>query len=142
MTNINPLRSFGYRYFEDIAVHRLGRINRSQWAIGLVVVVFGAVFAGPPAQASNTVATIQSVLLLSGANLVYVYPTGGVINEASCGGSNGSYYSFSMSRTMGNAYLAALLAAQARGATVTFYGTGGCTDQSVSETLDYFTVGP
>jgi hypothetical protein len=37
-------------------------------------------------------------------------------------------------------YLSALLAAQARGATVTLYGKGQCLDQSVSETLNFLTV--
>jgi hypothetical protein len=117
-----------------------GRGKRIRYSIALVALIFVAAFSAPCARASNTVATIQNILLLDGANLVYVYPAGGITNGASCGGSNGSYYSFSMSRTMGNAYLAALLAAQARGATVTFYGTGTCVDQSVSETLAYFAV--
>ena len=37
-------------------------------------------------------------------------------------------------------YLAALIAAQARGATVSFWGKGVCTDQSYSETLDYIRI--
>jgi hypothetical protein len=43
-------------------------------------------------------------------------------------------------QTRASAYLAALLAAQARGAVVEIWGTGACTDQSTSETLDYFGV--
>jgi hypothetical protein len=33
-----------------------------------------------------------------------------------------------------------MLAAQAQGAVVAFYGTGTCTDKSVSETLAYFSI--
>ena len=90
--------------------------------------------------AGTTLATIDSILLFDGGNLVYVYPTGGVMDAPACHGSNGNYYSFSTSRSMAKEYLAALLAAQARGASVTFRGKGACLDQSVSETLDYFSV--
>jgi hypothetical protein len=91
------------------------------------------------AQASGTAATIAQVLVFSAGNLVYVYPTGGINGAPACGAAV-AYYSFSYSRPMASAYLAALLAAQARGATVEIWGTATCTDQSISETLDYFRV--
>ena len=72
---------------------------------------------------------------------MYVYPVGGVLNPPGCHGSNGSYYSFSLARPRAKEYLAGLLVAQSQGATVSFYGTGTCTDQSVSETLAYYSIG-
>ena len=93
------------------------------------------------ANASNTSATIAQILFCGDCNLVYVYPTGGVQSAAPCQGTNGSYYSFAMTHTMAKEFVAALLAAQARGATVLIVGTGDCRDQpNVSETIAYFTV--
>lgn len=92
------------------------------------------------AHAGQTTATIDRILLYDGGMLVYIYPTGGVVGAPGCHGSNGNYYSYSMSRPMAKEYLAALMAAQVRGVMVTFYGKGACLDQSVSETLDYFSV--
>jgi hypothetical protein len=85
-------------------------------------------------------ARIERILIFEGGNLVYVYPVGGVVNPPACHGSNGSYYSFSLNRPRAKEYLAGMLAAQAQGATVSFYGTGTCEDQSVSETLAYFSI--
>lgn len=92
------------------------------------------------AHAGNAYTMIDRILLYDGGMLVYVYPRGGVPNPPSCHGSNGDYYSFSMTRPMAKEYLATLLSAQARGATVFFRGSDACTDQSVSETLMYFWV--
>ena len=92
------------------------------------------------AGASALTARIQSILIFEGGNLVYVYPVGGVVGAPPCHGSNGNYYSFSLNRPRAKEYLAGLLAAQAQGAQVTFWGTNTCTDQSVSETLSYFSV--
>ena len=92
------------------------------------------------AVAGITTAKIASILLFEDGALVYVYPEGGVKNPPACHGSNGNCYSFSISRPMGREYLAALLTAQARGATVDFWGKATCIDQSVSETLGYFNV--
>jgi hypothetical protein len=41
---------------------------------------------------------------------------------------------------MAKQYLATLLLAQAKGATVRLYGAGSCQDQSVSETLTYLSI--
>ena len=90
--------------------------------------------------ASSMAARIERILIFEGGNLVYVYPVGGVINPPGCHGSNGNYYSYSLNRPRAKEYLAGLLAAQAQGATVAFYGTGTCEDQSVSETLSYFAI--
>ena len=89
---------------------------------------------------TTTSSTISSILLYEGGMLVYVYPTNGVANPPACHGANGDYYSFASTRPMAKEYLTALLAAQARGATVDLYGSASCDDQSVSETLRYFTV--
>jgi hypothetical protein len=105
----------------------------------LFALVLVGIFTAVPARASGTTATIAHVLVWSAGNLVYVYPTTGISGSPACGTASG-YYSFSYSRPMASAYLAALLAAQSRGATVTIWGTGTCTDQSTSETLDYFEV--
>jgi hypothetical protein len=104
-----------------------------------VVLTVGAFLTTSFAHASLTTATISQVLVWSAGNLVYVYPMGGIAGPPPCGASL-PYYSFSYSRPMASAYLAALLAAQARGALVEIWGTGTCTDQSTSETLDYFSV--
>lgn len=93
-----------------------------------------------PAAAGTFDAKIKAILLYDDGNLVYVYPEGGVVNPPACHGSNGNYLSFSMSRNMAKQYLSALMAAQLAGKTVTFTTTGTCRDQSVSETLNYFTV--
>ncbi|WP_206606058.1 hypothetical protein [Steroidobacter cummioxidans] len=91
------------------------------------------------ASASTTRATIKELLISE--SLVYVYPTGGVLNPPGCHGSNGNYYSFSFNRPRAKEYLAGLLAAKSQGATVIFYGTGNCTDQpNISETLSYFSI--
>jgi hypothetical protein len=90
--------------------------------------------------AGATSTQIAGILLVEDGNLVYVYPKGGVASPPACHGSNGNYYSFSMSRPRAKEYLAALLTAQTRGATVLLVGTGTCKDQSVSETLSYFVV--
>ena len=92
------------------------------------------------ASASAVSARIERLLIFEDGNLVYVWPVGGLPNPPSCHGSNGNYYSFSLNRPRAKEYLAGLLAAQAQGATVTFYGTGTCQDQSVSETLSYFSI--
>lgn len=94
----------------------------------------------PSAMTGDTTARVERVLLWSDGNMVYVYPAGGVVNPPACHGSNGDYYSFSMSRPMAKEYLGALLSAQARGVNVFFIGTGTCSDQSVSETLSYFRI--
>ena len=100
-----------------------------------------ALLAAPfVANAGTTTTTIAEILLVDDPGLIYVYPTGGVQGAPACHGSNGSYYSFKVSRPMSKQYLAALLAAQAKGATVRLYGAGACTDQSVSETLSYLSV--
>lgn len=82
-----------------------------------------------------TDSTVKRVLIYEQADLVYVYPTSGVQQAPPCHGSNGNYYSFSMSRPRAKEYLSALLFAKATGATVRFTGADDCIDQLVSETL-------
>ena len=92
------------------------------------------------ASAGVTSAKIQRILLYEAGMLVYVYPVGGVNDPPACHGNNGDYYSFSISRPMANEYLSALLMAKAADRSVTFFGTGTCEDQGVSETLNYINV--
>jgi hypothetical protein len=96
--------------------------------------------AAAGAQASTTSAAIESIRLNSAGNLVLVYPAGGVQGAPSCHTSKGSFYSFSMTRPMAKEFFAALLAAHARGTPVTLYGSGGCSDDPTSETLDSLSV--
>jgi hypothetical protein len=63
-----------------------------------------------------------------------------VSNAPACHGSNGNYTSFSMTRPMAEAYLAALLAAQLASKHVNFHTHSQCLDHSVSDTLSYFSV--
>jgi hypothetical protein len=111
---------------------------RSLWKSLAVVSVLS--LASFTASAGVTVAKIEALLIYSGGSIVYVYPVGGVASAPSCHGGNGNYYSFALSRPYAKEYLAALLAAQASGATVTFFGMGTCTEQTVSETLNYFII--
>ena len=93
-----------------------------------------------PALAGTTVAKIAQILLYEAGGLVYVYPVGGVQSPAPCQASNVTFYSFSFSRPRSKEYLAALLSAQARNATVVFQGAGTCSDQSISETLSVIII--
>lgn len=116
-------------------------MNPTRFKSVLSVLMLGSALTATTAVASTTTATVSQVLLLDGPNLVYVYPAGGIAGGPSCAAGQGAaYYSFSYTRTMGPAYLAALLTAQASGATVVLFGTSACTDQSVSETLNYFII--
>ena len=90
--------------------------------------------------AGFTRAQIDDILVWEQGNMIYVYPVGGVAGAPSCHGSNGNYYSFSMSRPMAKEYLASLMAAMLAGSSVEFWGAGACNDQSMSETLRYFRV--
>jgi len=115
-------------------------LNHTRRVVGVLALAFTGILATESAQASGpTTTTLAHILVWSAGNLVYVYPTGGITGGPACGSSH-PYYSFSYSRPMAAAYLAALLAAQARGTTVTIFATGTCTDESISETLDYFEV--
>lgn len=115
--------------------HRGSGMNRWVRAAALLV-AFGL---STPVSAGSTRASIRELLISD--DFVYVYPSGGVVNPPSCHGSNGDYYSFSLNRPRAKEYLAGLLAAQAQGSWVIFYGTGNCADQpNISETLAYFSV--
>jgi hypothetical protein len=98
------------------------------------------IFCVSSSWAGTTTATINRILIYEGASLIYVYPNASISNPPGCHGSNGDYYSFSYTRPMAEAYLNALLAAQARGVPVQLTGEGMCIDQSVSETLRYFRI--
>jgi hypothetical protein len=86
---------------------------------------------------SNT--TVKQILLYEGGDLAYVYPTLGVTAPPACAGAT-TYYSFRLDRPRAKEYLAGLMAAQVAGLTVTFTGTGACTDQATSETLAYYVM--
>lgn len=89
---------------------------------------------------ADTIAKIESILMFEQGNIVYIYPAGGVKDKPACHGSNGDYLSFSMARPMAKEYLSVLMMAFATGKTVTFRTAGACLDQSVSETIYYFSV--
>lgn len=91
--------------------------------------------------ASAVTTTIEKILFWDGGDLIYVYPKGGLPEDApKCHGGNGEYYSFSKDRSMSSIYISGLLAAHARKATVSIAGKGDCIDQSNSETLYYFSI--
>lgn len=108
--------------------------------LALLLMVLGGVFCSTVAQAGDFSARIAKVLMYEGGDLVYIYPEGGVRNPPACHGSNGDYTSFKMNRPRAKEYLAALLMAQASGKVVEFRTAGACQDQSVSDTLVYFSV--
>ena len=89
---------------------------------------------------ADTTAKIDKILMYEGGNLVYIFPVGGVQNKPACHGSNGDYLSFSMARPMAKEYLSVLMMAFAMQKTVSFRTYRNCVDQSVSDTVMYFTV--
>ena len=89
---------------------------------------------------ADTTAKIDKILMYEGGNLVYIYPVGGVQNKPACHGANGDYLSFSMARPMAKEYLSVLMMAFAMQKTVFFRTYRDCVDQSVSDTVMYFTV--
>ena len=103
---------------------------------GFALCLSGQIHAG------QTTSTVKSILVWETGNLIYVYPASGVQNAPACHNStgNGNYYSFSLTRPRAKEYYAGLLAAQAQGLSVNFWGKGACIDQSISETLDYFQI--
>jgi hypothetical protein len=104
-----------------------------------LVLPIGAGLIATQALASTNTDTIAKILLDSSGNIVYVYPTNGIPGVPACGAGQ-PYYSFLFTRPMASAYLAGLLSAQARGASVTLYGSSTCSDQSISETVQYFSI--
>jgi hypothetical protein len=93
-----------------------------------------------PMLQADTVAKIDSILMFEGGNIVYIYPAGGVQNKPGCHGSNGDYLSFSMARPMAKEYLSVLMMAFAAQKTVVFRTAGACIYQSISESINYFSV--
>ena len=104
-----------------------------------LILVAAALFFTFAVQAVTT-AKIDKILMYEGGNLVYIYPVGGVQNKPACHGSNGDYLSFSMARPMAKEYLSVLMMAFAMQKTVFFRTYRDCVDQSVSDTVMYFTV--
>lgn len=102
--------------------------------IGLLFTIFA--FDGVAA----TTAKIERILIYEQGDLVYVYPEGGVKNPPACHGSNGDYLSFRMSRPMAKEYLSVLMMAFVAQKTVIFTTEQKCVDQSVSDTIRYFSV--
>ncbi|MBL4827140.1 MAG: hypothetical protein JKY66_05400 [Spongiibacteraceae bacterium] len=90
--------------------------------------------------ASGKSGPISQILIYETSNLVYVYPTGGLSSPPACHGSNGDYFSFSLTRPHADKYLDALLSAHARQASVSIFGLNACVDQSVSETINFIRI--
>jgi hypothetical protein len=101
--------------------------------------VLGAASSACAAPAFFT-ARITNLLFWDQGDLVYIYVEGGTQGRPACAGSNGDYISFAMSRPRAKEYIAGLMMAFAAGKTVTFRTEGACIDQSVSDTLTYFTI--
>lgn len=97
---------------------------------------------GSSATAGGFTARISSILFYEQGDLIYIYVEGGTQGKPACAGSNGDYLSFSMKRPRAKEYLAGLMFAYGAGKPVTFRTEGACIDQTVSDTLTYFTVGP
>lgn len=97
---------------------------------------------GGSAIAANFTARISSILFWEQGDLIYIYVEGGSQGRPACAGRNGDYISFSMKRPRAKEYLSGLMFAYAAGKSVTFYTEGACIDQSYSDTLSYFSVGP
>ncbi|MDN2707942.1 hypothetical protein O0880_00755 [Janthinobacterium sp. SUN118] len=102
--------------------------------------VFLFFFASNFCHATEFSAPIEKILIYGDGALVYVFPVGGVPGAPACHGKNGDYLSFSLTRPHAKEYYAGLLVAFASGKSVLFRGRNTCTDQSYSETLDYFMI--
>lgn len=89
-----------------------------------------------------TFAKIDRILFVEkgSSGLIYVYPEGGVNNPPACHGTNGDYTSFKADRPMAKEYISGLMAAMMADKKVGLRTTGDCVDQSISDTLMYFTV--
>ncbi|MDN2709215.1 hypothetical protein O0880_07225 [Janthinobacterium sp. SUN118] len=105
----------------------------------LLGLIFG-VSLSSAACAGYAIAKISSILVFEDADLVYVYPVGGVVDAPACHGSNGNYFSFSFKRPRAKEYYAGLLMAFASGKPVMLRGSGTCKDQPVAETLQFFEI--
>lgn len=102
--------------------------------VGLFMVFSSSSIAG------YTTAKIEKILMYEQDGLIYIYPLGGVVSPPACHGSNGNYISYRMNRPMAKEYLSVLMMAFAAQKTVEFRTEGACIDQSVSDTLMYFSV--
>ncbi|WP_444919099.1 hypothetical protein [Microbulbifer sp. JMSA003] len=89
---------------------------------------------------SETVAKIDSFVLIDTKNLVRIYPEGGVQNPPACHGWNGDYISFSMSRPMGKEYLDSIIYAHSENKTVTLTTFPACADETGTVTLHHIKV--
>src|SRR5450830_163090 len=104
----------------------------------IILSLFLFFFPGNLCHATEFTATIEKILVYGDGALVYVFPVGGVPGAPACHGKNGDYLSFSLTRPHAKEYYAGLLIAFSSGKSVLFRGRNTCTDQSFSETLDYF----
>lgn len=95
---------------------------------------------GNDAQAASFTAKISNILFYEAGDLVYIYVEGGTQQRPACAGSNGDYLSFALSRPRAKEYLSGLMMAFVSGKSVAFVTRGSCVDQSVSDTIYYFTV--
>jgi hypothetical protein len=124
-----------------------GSMNKSERAAVLFAIA-ALCSEGAGAARQTFTAQIDSITMIDDGSLgasvgntqlVYIWPVGGMPNQPACA-TNGPYVSFSLSRPMGKAYLAAMLEAQAAGKKVEFRTNGACLDQANSDTLYYFRV--
>ena len=114
---------------------------KKQFLVLLTVVsVFFCFINSSEARNPVYTAKISNILFYEGGDLIYVYLEGGTQSKPACAGGNGDYLSFSMKRPRAKEYLAGLMMAFSTGKSVTFTTYGACVDQSVSDTIVYFSV--
>jgi hypothetical protein len=104
-------------------------------------IILGIIFTvSSTACASEFTARISSLLFFEQGDLIYIFVEGGTQNRPACAGSNGDYISFSLKRPRAKEYLSGLMLAFSTGKPVKFQTEGACVDQTVSDTLMYFTI--
>ena len=108
---------------------------------GLAALLATAFMAAPAIASSSNIGNITDVWgTNNGAVLFNV--TGTRTTPPACGTNNPQRFAIDASTTAGQAAVAVLLSAQARGKAVMVNGTGNCTIWGDTETVAYFWVQP
>jgi hypothetical protein len=112
------------------------RIRRALVAIGGLLLLAGACFFTPAAEASSTNAgNVERVLILS-SGIVTFNLTGGRTALPSCQGPTvPTRWAFNSSTTAGQSMLSLILTAYAANKQISVVGTGTCTDWSDTESV-------
>jgi hypothetical protein len=121
--------------------HEIQGVSPMKFVLPIRALIFGLLFSISNAGfAANFEGKLSELLFFEQGDLIYVYFVGGTKDRPACSGSNGDYISFSMKRPRAREYLAGLMMAFAAGKTVRVATHGQCIDQSVSDTLIYYSV--